>query len=45
MLSLADKSIVVIGGSRGVGRRIVETAARSSARELRCANWRARRAG
>ncbi|MFZ1104165.1 MAG: SDR family oxidoreductase [Hyphomicrobiaceae bacterium] len=34
MLSLAGKSVVVIGGSRGVGRRIVEVAARSGGRVL-----------
>lgn len=34
MLPLAGKNIVVIGGSRGVGRRIVEAAARDGARVL-----------
>lgn len=34
MLSLADKNIVVIGGSRGVGRRIVEAALGNGARVL-----------
>ncbi|MBV9756771.1 MAG: SDR family oxidoreductase [Alphaproteobacteria bacterium] len=34
MLSLAGKTMVVIGGSRGVGRRIVEAAAGSGARVL-----------
>ena len=34
MLPLAGKTMVVIGGSRGVGRRIVETAASSGARVL-----------
>jgi NAD(P)-dependent dehydrogenase (short-subunit alcohol dehydrogenase family) len=33
-VTLAGKSIIVIGGSRGVGRRIVETAARHGARVL-----------
>ena len=34
MLSLAGKNMVVIGGSRGVGRRIVEAATGSGARVL-----------
>jgi NAD(P)-dependent dehydrogenase (short-subunit alcohol dehydrogenase family) len=34
MLSLAGKNVVVIGGSRGVGRQIVEAAARNGARAL-----------
>jgi NAD(P)-dependent dehydrogenase (short-subunit alcohol dehydrogenase family) len=34
MHSLTDKNIVVIGGSRGVGRQIVESAMRSGARVL-----------
>jgi NAD(P)-dependent dehydrogenase (short-subunit alcohol dehydrogenase family) len=34
MLPLAGKKMVVIGGSRGVGRRIVETAANHGARVL-----------
>jgi NAD(P)-dependent dehydrogenase (short-subunit alcohol dehydrogenase family) len=34
MLSLTGKNVVVIGGSRGVGRRIVEAAAESGARVL-----------
>jgi NAD(P)-dependent dehydrogenase (short-subunit alcohol dehydrogenase family) len=34
MFSLADKKVVVIGGSRGVGRQIVEAAARNGARVL-----------
>ena len=34
MLSLAGKTVVVIGGSRGVGRRIVEGAIRNDARVL-----------
>lgn len=34
MLSLAGKSMVVIGGSRGVGRRVVEASARHGARVL-----------
>ncbi|MES2938784.1 MAG: SDR family oxidoreductase [Pseudomonadota bacterium] len=34
MLSLKDKHLVVVGGSRGVGRRIVEAAAREGARVL-----------
>ncbi len=34
MLPLAGKSMVVIGGSRGVGRRIVEAAIRNGARVL-----------
>lgn len=34
MISLRDKNIVVIGGSRGVGRRIVEAAIREGARVL-----------
>src|SRR5215468_6534179 len=34
MLSLTGKNIVVIGGSRGVGRRIVEAGMRNSARVL-----------
>jgi NAD(P)-dependent dehydrogenase (short-subunit alcohol dehydrogenase family) len=34
MLSLAGKKVVVIGGSRGVGRQIVEAAARNGARVL-----------
>jgi NAD(P)-dependent dehydrogenase (short-subunit alcohol dehydrogenase family) len=34
MLPLAGKKMVVIGGSRGVGRRIVEAAIRSGARVL-----------
>ncbi|HLW93464.1 MAG TPA: SDR family oxidoreductase [Roseiarcus sp.] len=34
MLPLASKNVVVIGGSRGVGRRIVEAAIRNSARVL-----------
>src|SRR5215510_16105741 len=34
MLPLAGKKVVVIGGSRGVGRRIVETAVQNGARVL-----------
>ena len=34
MLSLTGKNVVVIGGSRGVGRRIVEAANRNGARVL-----------
>ena len=34
MMSLAGKSVVVIGGSRGVGRRIVEATLRDGARVL-----------
>jgi NAD(P)-dependent dehydrogenase (short-subunit alcohol dehydrogenase family) len=34
MFSLAGKKVVVIGGSRGVGRQIVEAAARNGARVL-----------
>src|SRR6266851_7393184 len=34
MLSLRDKNLVVIGGSRGVGRRIVEAGIRNGARVL-----------
>jgi NAD(P)-dependent dehydrogenase (short-subunit alcohol dehydrogenase family) len=34
MLQLAGKNVVVIGGSRGAGRRIVEAAARNGARVL-----------
>jgi NAD(P)-dependent dehydrogenase (short-subunit alcohol dehydrogenase family) len=34
MLSLRDKNMVVIGGSRGVGRRIVEAGIRNGARVL-----------
>jgi NAD(P)-dependent dehydrogenase (short-subunit alcohol dehydrogenase family) len=34
MLPLTGKNIIVIGGSRGVGRRIVESAVRSGARVL-----------
>ena len=34
MLPLTGKNVVVIGGSRGVGRRIVEAAARNGARVL-----------
>jgi NAD(P)-dependent dehydrogenase (short-subunit alcohol dehydrogenase family) len=34
MLSLTGKNVVVVGGSRGVGRRIVELAARNGARVL-----------
>jgi NAD(P)-dependent dehydrogenase (short-subunit alcohol dehydrogenase family) len=34
MLPLTGKSMVVIGGSRGVGRRIVEAAIRNDARVL-----------
>jgi NAD(P)-dependent dehydrogenase (short-subunit alcohol dehydrogenase family) len=34
MLPLARKNVVVIGGSRGVGRRVVETAIRNGARVL-----------
>jgi NAD(P)-dependent dehydrogenase (short-subunit alcohol dehydrogenase family) len=34
MSTLAGKNVVVIGGSRGVGRRIAETAARNGARVL-----------
>jgi NAD(P)-dependent dehydrogenase (short-subunit alcohol dehydrogenase family) len=34
MLLLTGKNVVVIGGSRGVGRRIVEAAARNGARVL-----------
>jgi NAD(P)-dependent dehydrogenase (short-subunit alcohol dehydrogenase family) len=41
MFSLAGKNVVVIGGSRGVGREIVEAAARNGARVLAVA----RRAG
>ena len=34
MLSLSGKSVVVIGGSRGVGRRVVEVAIGDGARVL-----------
>src|SRR5262249_60782056 len=34
MLTLAGKTMVVIGGSRGVGRQIVEAGARNGARVL-----------
>ena len=34
MLSLTGKTMAVIGGSRGVGRRIVEVGIRSGARVL-----------
>jgi len=34
MLSLKDRNVIVIGGSRGVGRRIVEAAVREGARVL-----------
>ena len=34
MLSLRNKNMVVIGGSRGVGRRIVEAGIRNGARVL-----------
>jgi NAD(P)-dependent dehydrogenase (short-subunit alcohol dehydrogenase family) len=34
MFPLADKKVVVIGGSRGVGRRIVEAGIRNGARVL-----------
>lgn len=34
MLQLTGKNVVVIGGSRGVGRRVVETAIRNGARVL-----------
>jgi NAD(P)-dependent dehydrogenase (short-subunit alcohol dehydrogenase family) len=34
MLSLKDRNLVVVGGSRGVGRRIVQAAAREGARVL-----------
>jgi NAD(P)-dependent dehydrogenase (short-subunit alcohol dehydrogenase family) len=34
MLSLTGKNVVVVGGSRGVGRRIVESAARNGGRVL-----------
>jgi NAD(P)-dependent dehydrogenase (short-subunit alcohol dehydrogenase family) len=34
MLALTGKKVVVIGGSRGVGRRIVEAASRNGARVL-----------
>ncbi len=34
MLTLSGKNVVVIGGSRGVGRQVVEAAARSGARVL-----------
>lgn len=34
MFSLGDKSMVVIGGSRGVGRRVVEAGIRNGARVL-----------
>src|SRR5262245_15115467 len=41
MLQLAGKNTVVIGGSRGVGRRIVEAAARNGARVLAVARQEA----
>jgi NAD(P)-dependent dehydrogenase (short-subunit alcohol dehydrogenase family) len=34
MLALTDKSVVVVGGSRGVGRQIAEAASRNGARVL-----------
>lgn len=34
MISLTDKKVVVIGGSRGVGRQVVEEAVRNGARVL-----------
>lgn len=34
MLTLAGKNMAVIGGSRGIGRRIVEAGIRSAARVL-----------
>jgi NAD(P)-dependent dehydrogenase (short-subunit alcohol dehydrogenase family) len=34
MLSLSGKNVVVIGGSRGVGRQVVEAAVRDGARVL-----------
>ena len=34
MLTLAGKNVVVIGGSRGIGRRIVEAGVRGGARVL-----------
>ncbi len=41
MLSLTGKNVVVIGGSRGVGRRIVEAASRNGARVLAMARQEA----
>lgn len=40
MLTLTGKNVVVIGGSRGVGRRVVESAAQSGARVLAVARGR-----
>src|SRR5215468_6063799 len=40
MLSLTDKRMIVIGGSRGVGRRIVEAGHRNGARVLAVARQR-----
>jgi NAD(P)-dependent dehydrogenase (short-subunit alcohol dehydrogenase family) len=40
MLTLTGRNVVVIGGSRGVGRRVVEAAARSGARVLAVARGR-----
>jgi short-subunit dehydrogenase len=42
MLPLTGKNMVVIGGSRGVGRRIVEAAIRNGARALSVARQEAR---
>jgi short-subunit dehydrogenase len=41
MLPLTGKNMVVIGGSRGVGRRIVESAVRRGARMLAVARQEA----
>src|SRR5580704_4911206 len=41
MLSLTGKTMVVIGGSRGVGRRIVEAGVRNGARALAVARQEA----
>jgi NAD(P)-dependent dehydrogenase (short-subunit alcohol dehydrogenase family) len=41
MLSLSEKNMVVIGGSRGVGRRIVEAGVRNGARVLAVARQEA----
>src|SRR5262245_50038238 len=42
MLSLAGKTMVVIGGSRGVGRQIVEAGIRNGARVLAVARGEGR---
>jgi NADP-dependent 3-hydroxy acid dehydrogenase YdfG len=41
MLSLSGKNVVVIGGSRGVGRQVVEAAVRDGARVLAVARQEA----